>query len=264
MDVLGTIRTALNAFLTDAADSLFRPENLGAKCSSSGSRAAAYFVFALAAASILTTSVQFAPAAASLAAGGVGEIDDALGGIPDFRIEDGRFMLLEDVSEPYEIAEAVVIDTTGQTTEVAVDSSGRGILITQEYLMQRNGDRQEKLYFRDLDAGIRDRETLRSFMRTVVFLALPVGALFMLFINGMWYLVVCGILAASYTAAAYAAAKLKKADARIGWAASAALYSQTPVMAAGVVAAAAPGYFLTVVGVIWSAVIFYKTVLSTA
>jgi hypothetical protein len=202
-------------------------------------KAFARFAALFAIACLAGALVQFLPIGHGLWKGWSGGLEEALSGIPDFEIADGRLILKENVTQPYLLSQNVALDTTGKMNEPPVDENGEGMLVTSEGFIRRQGNRDEKYYFRDIQGSVSNKADLARFMKLTIFLVAPMMLAFALAFNVLWFAAVCGICSAVLAAAAAAYYRVRGGGPGGKPIACMALYAQTPVLVAGLAGNAA-------------------------
>jgi hypothetical protein len=258
MPSVESLGKAASAFASDFGGGLFINRTLNGK---SLREAFAYYAVLLAVSCALSTAFQAAPLVAG-ASGGWGDVEAGFSEIPDFRIADGKFILVDNVSQPYNLSDGMVIDTTGKLKEPPVDKSGRGMLITEDAIISREPMKEEKIYFKDIEGTVKDRGSLIAFIKGLLLIMVPLLVVMFFGFNAAWYVIVSGSLAAAFVAASLAFGGKRLSPQ--GYAALA-IFSQTPVLVGGVVSSAVAsavhlsvlGWAFTFASALWAAIVYY-------
>jgi hypothetical protein len=246
-------------FMDSLVDSLIHPKALPLKAKSGWKEALRYFAVVLVLACILSTMIQTVPVIVSVLGGG-SSVDETFKAIPDFKIINGTFILVDNVTQPYVVSESLVIDTTGGTTEVPLDKSGRGMLITSDAIIQKDGIKEERTYFKDLGGTVNNKSDFMDFMSVMMITTLPFIIVFAAIFNFLFYLIVCGFCTAVFVGGGLLIAKYKKTTAKAIEYIAISLYAQTPILLIGTVAALVSGIYLSVVGIVWAGAVFAKAI----
>jgi hypothetical protein len=245
------------AFAADVRDSLMQPQSYPERVPRGLKGAAAYFLALLLVTSVLGAAAQVAWPMASVIMGST-EMDAAFQEIPDFAIEDGKFRLMGNVTEPYYLAPNMVIDTTGALNETPIDAEGNGMLITQDAILQMEAYKEQRLYFKEMGAKISNKKEFVDFMNKVIVLTMPVAfaviSAFRFFIYGVF----CSVLVGFFVGARLLSARMRGGLIRTSDNVAMAAYAQTPLLLASIISPVFGGLILTLLGIGWGAYVYYN------
>jgi len=223
----------IGAYLKLLKGSLTDPEGYQKMSDKGITVAIGYFIVTMLLCCTIAAAINSIPILSLLSGGLQSEYEQ----IPDFTIADGKFTLIEDAEQPIEYADNFIIDTSGKTTDVPLDDTGDGTLITEDVLISVNSWEEQRIQFKDIEGIVKDKESLVKLIKDWVVVAMIASAIAVFFLKIMSYVIFCGFLIVAFSVLGMAFNKYKTGDMEVERNMVYGIYAQTPVLLSSILAA---------------------------